>query len=56
MSLPPAYERYASKLLRNLPKPQVFCRFRNGKLLVGTKSLHRTPAARMWRTFWRMKL
>lgn len=51
----PAYERYAQRLLRHLPKPVVFCKFMDGKLLTGTKSLHRTQFARMWRTFWRMK-
>ena len=51
----PAYERYAQRLLRHLPKPAPFCRFMEGKLHTGTQSLHRTTAARMWRTFWRMK-
>jgi hypothetical protein len=52
----PAYERYAQRLLQHLPKPAPFCKLMNGKLQTGTQSLHRTTAARMWRTFWRMKI
>ena len=51
----PAYERYAQKLLIRLPKPKPFGRFDGVNFEVGTQSLHRTPQARMWRTFWRMK-
>lgn len=50
-----AYERVTRKLLKNQPKPKPFCMFIDGKFLTGTQSLHRTPAARMWRTFLRMK-
>jgi hypothetical protein len=50
------YERIAQTLLHNQPRPKPFCRFENDYLHVGTQSLHRTPASRMWRTFWRMKI
>lgn len=55
MNLILAYERTSQKLLKNQPKPKKICMFVDGKLLTGTQSLHRTPAARMWRTFLRMK-
>lgn len=53
----PAYERHAQRLLKHLPKPAPFCKFNpeTKHLDTGTNTLHRTPAARMWRTFWRMK-
>lgn len=51
----PAYERHAQRLLKGHPKPKPFCRFVGNRLITGTQSLHRTPQARMWRTFWRMK-
>jgi hypothetical protein len=50
-----SYERIAQRLLANQPRPKPFCMFENGYLHVGTQSLHRTPGARMWRTFWRLK-
>ncbi len=50
-----SYERIALTLLRGQPKPQRFARVWEGRLLTGTKSLHRTPQSRRWRTFWRLK-
>lgn len=57
MSMTRNYERIAGRLLRvNYPRPKAFCVFKNGRPVVGTQSLHRTAAARIWRTFWRIKL
>jgi len=50
-----AYERIAETLLRGQPKSKPFGRMVNGRWLTGTKSLHRTPQSRKWRTFWRLK-
>lgn len=50
-----AYERVSARLLRNQPKPKPYCKFENGKLLVGTESLHKTGPARIFRLFWRLK-
>ena len=50
------YERIAARLLaadRTPRRPS--CMFKDGRLLVGTQSQHRTAAARRWRTFWRLK-
>ena len=54
----PSYERAAERLIRVLPRARRYCRFDPVKkrLLVGVQSLHRTTAARMYRTFWRIKL
>jgi hypothetical protein len=49
------YQRTAQALLRNNPKPKPFGSFDGVNFEVGTQSLHRTPASRMWRMFWRMK-
>lgn len=50
------YDRISQKLLADQPKlRQPTASFIDGKLLTGTKSLHRTPAGRRWRTFWRIK-
>jgi len=49
------YERVSERLLRGQPKPKRFGRLIDGKWLTGTKSLHRTPQSRRWRTFWRLK-
>lgn len=49
------YERTARRLLRGQPKPKRFGKLIDGKFLTGTKSLHRTPQSRRWRTFWRLK-
>lgn len=49
------YERIAQSLLRGQPKPKRSARFCEGRLLIGTKSLHRTPQSRRWRLFWRLK-
>ena len=54
----PSYERIAENLLsKQVQKPGPFIVFdeKTGKLLRGTKSLHRTPVSRVWRTFWRIK-
>ena len=50
-----AYVRLSERLLMQEAKPPVFCKFDGVKLHIGTGSLHRTVAARMWRTFWRLK-
>jgi len=50
-----AYERTARKLLRKLPKTKPYIFFENGRVSIGTVSLHKTPAARVWRLFWRLK-
>ena len=50
-----SYERVANSLLRNQPKAKLFGRVRHDRLITGTLSLHRTSAAHMWRTFWRIK-
>ena len=38
------YERVACALVRYNPQPRPFCKFSNGRLLVGTDTLHRTRA------------
>ena len=50
-----SYSRTAEKLLAGQPKPKVFAMFENGKLHIGTQSLHRTSQSRVWRLFWRLK-
>ena len=50
-----AYERIADALLRGQLRPKRFVRVWEGRLLTGTKSLHRTPQSRRWRLFWRLK-
>ncbi len=50
-----AYERIAQRLLTGQPRPGRFCAFEDGRLLTGTKSLHRTRQSRTWRLFWRLK-
>ena len=49
------YERIAASLIRSQPRPRRIARFENGRLLIGTASLHRTEASRRWRLFWRLK-
>lgn len=52
-----SYHRISNKLLsikQEVPKP--FCLFIDGKLLIGTHSLHRTSISRKWRLFWRIKI
>jgi len=49
------YQRAAEKLLRGQPKPKPFGKLIDGKFLTGTKSLHWTKQARIWRLFWRLK-
>lgn len=50
-----SYDRIAQKLLKGQPKPERTAKFIDGKLLTGTKSLHRTKQSRTWRLFWRLK-
>lgn len=50
-----AYERIAEKLHIGKTKAKPFGQFRGGRLMMGTLSLHRTKAGRLWRMFWRMK-
>lgn len=50
------YDRTAQRILKmQTTKRQATAAFINGKLITGSKSLHRTAAGRMWRTFWRIK-
>lgn len=51
------YARIGEKLLArrtHAPKPYLYIRS-DGRVLVGTQSLHRTGPARVWRLFWRLK-
>jgi hypothetical protein len=50
-----SYERISIKLLAHQPKAKQRAFYHDGKYLSGTKSLHLTPASRMWRMFWRIK-
>ena len=52
-----SYERISRGLLKGQPKSQIFCVFDADikRLLIGTKSLHRTQQSRTWRLFWRLK-
>lgn len=57
MKMKGTYQRISERLLRIDPRlPKAFCVFENGKFLIGTQSLHRSAAARVWRMFWRIKL
>lgn len=49
------YERVSEKLLKGMPKAKPFGKLINGKFMTGTKSLHKTPQARRWQLFWRLK-
>ena len=50
-----SYERIASRLLIDQPKPAACCTLVDGRLLTGTQSLHLTRCGRIWRLFWRIK-
>ena len=50
-----SYDRIAQELLRGQPKPERTAKFIDGKLVTGTKSLHRTKQSRILRLFWRLK-
>lgn len=50
-----SYQRTSEKLLNHQIKPKVFAVFENGRLHIGTQSLHRTAQSRVWRLFWRLK-
>lgn len=50
-----SYDRIAQKLLKGQPKPERTAKFIDDKLVIGTKSLHRTKQSRTWRLFWRLK-
>lgn len=50
-----SYERISQKLLKNQPKPSLRISFKNGKITVIQKSLHKTLASRTFRTFLRIK-
>ena len=50
-----AYERTTQRLLAGMPQPKPFCMVIDGRLVLGTKSLHRTKQARLCRLFWRLK-
>lgn len=51
-----AYPRTARRLLDKCKaKPKRTVHFDGCIVTTGTKSLHRTPIARRWRTFWRIK-
>ena len=51
-----AYERIAMRLVAKMGKAPKKCGVINGRHVSGNASQHRTPEARMWRTFWRIKL
>ena len=51
-----AYERIAMRLMAKMGKAPKKCGVINGRHVSGNASQHRTPEARMWRTFWRIKL
>lgn len=42
-------------MLDTMPKARPFCTFREGRLMRGQQSGHRTRAARLWRTVLRWK-
>jgi len=50
-----SYERTAQKLLVTMPKPKKFGKLYLGRFLSGHQSSHKTQAACIWRTFWRIK-
>lgn len=51
-----AYPRTARRLLDKCKaKPKRTIYFNGHHVTTGTKSLHRTPIAQRWRTFWRIK-
>lgn len=52
-----AFEMTTEKLRKQFPqrKAKPFCTVQNGRLLVGTQSLHRTVESRMWRTIIRLR-
>lgn len=50
-----SYERTAQKLLKGQPKPKPTAHFDEGRVLKGTKSLHKTHQSRVHRLFWRLK-
>ena len=50
-----AYERIAMRLVAKMGRARPKCAVINGRHVSGTASQHRTPAARVWRTFWRIK-
>ena len=51
-----AYERIAQRLIENMPRAPRKHSVVNGRLVQGTASMHRSAQARVWRTFWRIKL
>lgn len=50
-----AYERIAESLLKSMPKAPRKNAVINGRLVLGTASMHHTKQAMTWRTFWRIK-
>lgn len=57
MSKRSSYVRTAVAILKDNQnvKRRSVASFINGRLVTGTRSLHRTPASRRWRLFWRIK-
>lgn len=51
-----AYERIAERLLKDMPRAAKKPKAVDGRLVQGTASMHRSAQARVWRTFWRIKL
>jgi hypothetical protein len=47
--------RVARKLLKGQPKAKPTAKCINGRLITGTKSLHKTKQSRAWQLFWRIK-
>jgi hypothetical protein len=50
-----SYQRTSEKLLNLNIKPKIFAKFENGRLQIGTKSIHNADQVRIWRLFWRLK-
>lgn len=57
MKREPQYEygRVSRKLLKGQPKAKPTAKCINGRLITGTKSLHKTKQSRALQLFWRIK-
>jgi hypothetical protein len=49
------YQRVSQKLLKGTTRPKKSARVINGLWVTVYASTHRTPQARKWATFWRIK-
>ena len=50
------FERTTDQLLNRVPRPAVFAKFENGRLLTGTRSTHRNPWAIRWNKMFTLKV